>query len=140
MSSLTLAQRSTAAQAYRAVRRTQKRLCKGDSTAERAVVKPTQNYFLSFLRPPATSEASTSTSAPRRRTKAPPSFEDGIKGAWQIKEYMEANVVQGVKNEKGNYELHFTEKTKMGYNDENTQKRMDPPLLGKQEATTCCSA
>ncbi|BGP13878.1 hypothetical protein JCM10213_002516 [Rhodosporidiobolus nylandii] len=124
---LSAAQCARAASAYRALLRAQRVTFKGDEFALKAAHQQTRILFSRFI---PSSSASVSPFKPDPRLGvAPPELAPGeealtaekvdehIEGAFEIAKFLRTNVVQGVKNEQGNYALRIHSETERGDND-----------------------
>ncbi|KAM0792462.1 hypothetical protein ACM66B_005137 [Microbotryomycetes sp. NB124-2] len=168
--SLTRTQLARAAAAYRAMLRAQRITFKGDDFALQRAYEQTRILFNKFV-PSAQRRASVAASLPTNSAFAPgPTPEDRpltsqevdehITTAFEIAQYLRKNVVQGVRNETGNYSLRITDDTERGDNDSikmppkvgpkppSTRRRRrtaagasgEPPATETDGAPKCCSA
>ncbi|GAA5885488.1 hypothetical protein JCM6882_009641 [Rhodosporidiobolus microsporus] len=124
---LSAAQCSRAAAAYRALLRAQRLTFKGDDLALRAAHQQTRILFNRFI---PSASVSISPFRPDPSLVAPPTLkpaegealtaeqvDEHIKGAFEIAEFLKTNVVQGVRTDEGNYSLRIHEHTERGDND-----------------------
>ncbi|TNY20232.1 hypothetical protein DMC30DRAFT_417144 [Rhodotorula diobovata] len=127
---LTPAQCARAASAYRALIRAQRLTFKGDDLALQAAHQQTRILFHRFI-----PSSSASVSPFQRETILPPPdlapksdltpevVDEHINGAFEIATFLRKNVVQGVRNDEGNFALRIHEETERGDNDSIKQKK-----------------
>ncbi|GAA5830357.1 hypothetical protein JCM11251_001321 [Rhodosporidiobolus azoricus] len=124
---LSAAQCARAASAYRALLRAQRLTFKGDDLALKAAHQQTRVLFNRFI---PSASASVSPFQPDSSLLPPPTLkpaegeeltpekvDEHIKGAFEIAQFLKTNVVQGVRNDQGNYSLRIHEHTERGDND-----------------------
>ncbi|GAA5851320.1 hypothetical protein JCM9279_001103 [Rhodotorula babjevae] len=128
---LTPAQCARAASAYRALLRSQRLTFKGDALALQAAHEQTRVLFHRFI---PSSSASVSPFQARSTILPPPELapksdltpevvDEHIQGAFEIAAFLRKNVVQGVRNDDGNFALRIHEETERGDNDSIKQKK-----------------
>ncbi|GAA5894247.1 hypothetical protein JCM8208_002387 [Rhodotorula glutinis] len=128
---LTPAQCARAASAYRALIRSQRLTFKGDALALQAAHEQTRVLFNRFI---PSSSASVSPFQARATILPPPELapksdltpevvDEHIQGAFEIAAFLRKNVVQGVRNDEGNFALRIHEETERGDNDTIKQKK-----------------
>ncbi|BGP53726.1 hypothetical protein JCM8202_003657 [Rhodotorula sphaerocarpa] len=126
-----------AASAYRALLRAQRLTFKGDEFALKAAHLQTRVLFHRFI--PSASASRSPFAAPNADVPIPvPTFapegeltadkvDEHIAGAFEIAEFLRRNVVQGVKNDEGNFSLRIHDETERGDNESIRKARADIP-------------
>ncbi|KAK4058648.1 hypothetical protein OIO90_000092 [Microbotryomycetes sp. JL221] len=153
-----------AASAYRAMLRAQRVTFKGDEFALQRAYEQTRILFNKFTpSAQATSSVAASRSdsafapgpTPMDRALTSQEIDEHIQTAFEIAQYLRKNVVQGVRNDEGNYALRITEDTERGDNDTikappkvdptraSVRRRRRASATGGEQAEApqrCCSA
>ncbi|SCV68981.1 BQ2448_2001 [Microbotryum intermedium] len=114
MSLMTPTQLTRAASAYRALLRAQRITFKGDDYALQKAHQQTRILFNKFL--PSASALQQAGPSSERPSLSSTEIDEHIQSAHEIAAYLRKNVVQGIRNEEGNYTLRFTEETERGDN------------------------
>ncbi|GAA6027082.1 hypothetical protein JCM8097_006097 [Rhodosporidiobolus ruineniae] len=126
---LSAAQCARAASAYRSLLRAQRLTFKGDDFALKAAHQQTRILFNRFI-PSSSASSSLSPFAPNPSYGAAPELkpaegeeltpqkvDEHIEAAFEIAKFLRTNVVQGVRNDEGNYALRIHEETERGDNE-----------------------
>ncbi|GJN88563.1 hypothetical protein Rhopal_001529-T1 [Rhodotorula paludigena] len=128
---LTPAQCARAASAYRALIRAQRLTFKGDEYALKAAYQQTRILFNRFVPSASTSLSPFNSSAQRSAFELKPSedltsesVDQQIDGAFEVATFFRRNVVQGAKNDEGNFVLRIHDETERGDNDTIKQKKV----------------
>ncbi|KDE06970.1 hypothetical protein MVLG_02708 [Microbotryum lychnidis-dioicae p1A1 Lamole] len=115
MSLMTTAQLTRAGSAYRALLRAQRITFKGDEYALNKAHQQTRVLFNKFI-PSASALRNQAGPSLERPSLSATEIDEHIQSAHEIAAYLRKNVVQGIRNEDGNYTLRFTEETERGDN------------------------
>ncbi|GAA6056425.1 hypothetical protein JCM3770_000696 [Rhodotorula araucariae] len=127
---LTPAQCARAASAYRALLRAQRFTFKGDDLALRAAHQQTRILFHRFI----PSSSASLSPFPSETILPPPDLapkeeltpevvDEHIAGAFEIAAFLRKNVVQGIRNDEGNFALRIHDETERGDNDSIKKKK-----------------